>query len=53
VDLGLVEPAGVDRSVDEDEVLLGALEAVGRALAAMRGAVVNDHEDALRVAVGL
>ena len=31
----------------------GALEAVDRALAAVRGAVVDDHEHALRLAVGL
>ena len=53
VDLGLVEPAGVDRGVDEDQVRPGALEAVDRALAAVRGAVVDDHEHALRLAVGL
>ena len=28
VDLGLVEPAGVDRGVDEDQVLVAALRAV-------------------------
>jgi hypothetical protein len=27
VDLGLVEPAGVNRGVDKDQVLVGALEA--------------------------
>ena len=53
VDLGLVEPAGVDRGVHEDQVRPGALEAVDRALAAVRGAVVDDHEHALGVAVGL
>ena len=36
VDLGLVEPAGVDRGVDEHERGPGALEAVDRALAAVR-----------------
>ena len=40
VDLGLVEPAGVDGGVDDDQVRPGALEAVDAALAAMRGAVV-------------
>jgi hypothetical protein len=39
--------------VDEDQVRPGALEAVDRALAAVRGAVVDDHEHALRLAVGL
>jgi hypothetical protein len=53
VDLGLVEPAGVHRGVDEDQVAPGALEAVDRAFAAVRGAVVDDHEHALRFAVGL
>ncbi len=45
VDLDLVEPAGVDGQVDEDEVLVVALEAVDRALAAVGGAVVDDPED--------
>ena len=53
VDLGLVEPAGVDRGVDEDQVRPCALEAVDRCLAAVRGAVVDDHEHALGFAVGL
>jgi hypothetical protein len=35
VDLDLVEPAGVDRQVDEDEILVVALESVDRALAAV------------------
>lgn len=53
VDLGLVEPAGVHGGVHEDQVRPGALEAVDRALAAVRGAVVDDHEHTLRLAVGL
>jgi hypothetical protein len=53
VDLGLVEPAGVDRGVDEDQVLPSALEPIDRTLAAVRGAVVDDHEDALGGGVGL
>jgi len=53
VDLGLVEPAGVDRGVDEDQVLPRALQPLDRCLAAVRGAVVDDHEHALRPAVGL
>lgn len=36
-----------------DHVRPGALEAVDRALAAVRGAVVDDHEHALRLGVGL
>ena len=36
VDLGLVEPAGVDRGVDGDQVWPAALEAVDRALSAVR-----------------
>ena len=53
VDLGLVEPAGVDGRVDDDQVGPGALEAVDAAFAAVRGAVVDDQEDALRGAVGV
>src|SRR2546425_13321822 len=48
VDLDLVEPAGVDGQVDEDQVAPAALEPVDRALAAMVGAVVDDPEDAAR-----
>ncbi len=44
VDLGLVEPGRVDRGVYEHEVRPGALESVDRAFAAVRGAVVDDHE---------
>ena len=43
----------MDWRVDEDQVRPCALEAVDRALAAVRGAVVNDHEHTLRLAVGL
>src|SRR5712691_6348987 len=53
VDLDLVEPAGVDGQVDEDEVAPAALEPIDRALAAMVGAVVDDPEDAARGGVGL
>ena len=53
VDLGLVEPAGVDRGVDDVQVWPAALEAVDRAFAAVRGAVVDDQEDALGAAVGV
>ena len=41
VDLGLVEPAGVDGGVDEPEVVPRALEAVDRALSAVGAAVVD------------
>src|SRR5206468_12908908 len=37
----------------EDQVRPRALEAVDRFLAAVRGAVVDEHEPALRLAVGL
>jgi hypothetical protein len=43
----------VDWGVDEDQVLVSALEAFDRRLAAVRGAVVDDHERALRLAVRL
>ena len=48
VDLDLVQPAGVDRRVHEDQVRPGALEAVDRALAAVGGAVVDNHKHAPR-----
>ena len=41
VDLTLVDPAGVNGGVDEDQVRPGALEAIDRALSAVRGAVVD------------
>ena len=53
VDLDLVEPAGVQRQVDEDEVRPAPLEPLDRALAAVRGAVVDDPEDAAGGGVGL
>jgi hypothetical protein len=37
IDLGLVEPRGVDRRVDQSQVRPGVPQAVDRALAAMRG----------------
>jgi hypothetical protein len=46
VDLNLVEPARVDRSVDEDGVGPFGAEAVDSFLAPMSGAVVHDPEDA-------
>src|SRR6266540_4773202 len=53
VDLDLVEPAGVYRQVDEDEVRPAPLEAVDGFLAAVGGAVVDDPEDAARGGVRL
>ena len=53
VDLGLVEPAGVDRGVNEDQVLARRLGGGRSSVAAVRGAVVDDHEHALGLAVGL
>ena len=53
VDLDLVEPAGVYRQVDEDEVRPAPLEAVDGFLAAVGGAVVDDPEDAAGGGVGL
>jgi len=46
VDLNLVEPTGVDRSVHEDRVRPLGAEAVGALLTAVSGAVVHDPEDA-------
>jgi hypothetical protein len=53
IDLGLVEPRGVDRRVDQSQVRPGVPQAVDRALAAMRGAVVDDQEHALGLGGGL
>src|SRR6266498_3868481 len=53
VDLDLVEPAGVHRQMDEDEVGPAPLEPLDRLAAAVGGAVVDDPEDAARGGVGL
>src|SRR3990172_10554288 len=53
VDLDLVEPARMQRQVDEDEVPPAPLEPLDRALAAVRGAVVDDPEDPARGGVWL
>jgi hypothetical protein len=45
VDLDLVEPAGVDWQVDEDQVAPAGLEPRDRFCAAVGGAVVDDPED--------
>ena len=49
IDLDLVEPAGVDRGVDEDKVGPLGAQPRGGALAAMRRAIVDDPEDAPRL----
>ena len=53
VNLGLVEPTGVDGGVHEEQVLVPVSKAFDRFLAAVRGAVVDDHEHAPGLAVGL
>ena len=53
IDLDLVEPTGVDGSVDEDRVGPFGAEAVDGLLASMSGAVVHDPEDAASGFVGL
>src|SRR5207302_11184630 len=52
-DLYLIEPGGVDRRVDQDQVGVALSEAAGRLGALVRAAVVHDPEDARRRAVGL
>jgi hypothetical protein len=49
----LVEPRGVDRDVDQAQVLVGAVEPVDRGPSGVRGAVVDDPEHALGRCVGL
>ncbi len=53
IDLDLVEPTGVDGSVDEDRVGPFGAEAFDRFLAPMSGTVVHDPEDAASGFVGL
>lgn len=53
VDLDLIEPTGVGRSVDEYGVRPLGAEAVGSFLTSMSGAVVHDPEDATCGLVGL
>ena len=53
VDLDLVEPARMDRGVNQDEVGPAAAEALGGFGATVRGAVVDDPEDAARPPVRL
>jgi hypothetical protein len=51
VNFDLIEPTGVDRSMDQDEVGVGFLEALEGSLPAMAGAVIHDPEHPARVAV--
>ena len=53
IDLDLVEPTGVDGSVDEDRVGPFGAETFDRFLAPMSGTVVHDPEDAASGFVGL
>ena len=53
VDFDLVEPTGVDRSVDKNGIGPFGAETVGGLLATMSGAVVHDPEDAASGLVGL
>lgn len=46
IDFDLVEPTGMDRSVDQDRVGPSGAETIDGFLAAMSGAVVHDPEDA-------
>jgi len=48
VDLDLVEPTGMDRCVDQDEVWPPGSQSISGPPAAMGGAVVRDEEDAVR-----
>jgi hypothetical protein len=52
VDLDLVEPAGVDRSMDEGEAPEFVLQAGDRSCPAMRGTVVDDPEHTACLIVG-
>lgn len=51
VDLDLVEPTGMDRSVDQHEVWPSGSRSIRGSLAAMGGAVVRDEEHAVRGAI--
>src|SRR3990167_11242275 len=52
VDLDLVEPTGVNRAVNRNEVGKGSGQAPHAGLSTMGGAVVHDPEHAAGVAVG-
>ena len=53
IDLNLIEPTGMDRSVDEDGIGPFVAQTVGGFLAAMSGAVVHNPKDAVSGLVGL
>lgn len=53
IDLDLMEPTGVGRSVDEDGIGPFATQTVGGFLASMSGAVVHDPKDSTSGLVGL
>ena len=53
VDLDLIEPTGVDRSVDEDGIGPFVAQTVGGFLASVSGAVVHDPKDPSSGLVGL
>ena len=52
VEFNLVKPAGVNRAMDEKKSGVPALEALNCRQATMRGAVIDDPEDAASVIVG-
>ena len=52
VDLDLVEPTGMDRTMHRHEGRIGGLQATDAGGAAVRGAVVHDPEDAAGVPIG-
>lgn len=52
VDLHLVEPTGMDRRVDQDQLWIRALQALHSPEAAVSRTVVDDPEDAASVIVG-
>lgn len=52
VDLDLVEPAGMDWSMDKSDSRPGFLESVGRCGTSVRGTIVDDPEDPASGAIG-
>ncbi len=53
IDLNLVEPTGVNRSVDQDDARINFPQAVASRFAAMRRTVIHDPEQSFRRTVGL
>src|SRR5574340_153841 len=51
VDLDLVEPAGMDGAVHEDELWIARLQPADRPLSPMRGAGIDNPEDTARIAI--